>query len=497
MQIRTIYSVLLALLTLVLVGCSSPLVVIDSSKATQRDLKRFVDGNKIECPDNPSEDLALTRFVTVKNCWDQDTNDQTVRYVGDLYTKLVIEMHTPNTERLGIRDYEAQERSFLERLFNNIDQSSLIVVEASVAQPTVNFTIPVLSLSYASRIGSPETFATSFVQSKVDTPFFRISPNTTISFNISARLSQLLESGYGSNAVSIVLSSLKVAAPQTSLITTLSRDEVSQFSQATDKAISGLTSQSINEAVIVGRNLDEWKKGVTIYVRANISAVVKNDEILQTKNGKGSPSVQLVDNLYSPGVWKIQLACPRFSMFDTRNVCESDLYEKLTSYSADSSSAGQQPGRHSGAFKSAISDFSNRVTSPDVLAFQLANQKTIEQFTREQEWFSGFLQRVPMATLTVSGTVKISADDNGQATSPQAVAFKPEIARFCMNAVNTFKHAGLNTLDSQISLWAIVTGLSDLAAFQQAFQETDVCKEQLEGFGGRMHQFWPLAGSSA
>jgi hypothetical protein len=488
---KTIRTAAMATSLLIGIGTGTPIGAQDAPPAD--------DGTAACHFEYSQEARILGNMIGVRECWPTDVADGDQYYLNDLYTRWIVEEVGMDPSLSLVRNYRAERHSVLERLFVGRTREATVTVKIRMHDPDVDFTIPLLSVDYDGRRGQGQSFTTLVSRSDMSLPAFRITPTTSASLETQARSSDQIDM----QATGIVLTALKdtlsIAAPASSLLTSINREQVQRTASAFDTALSKLLSSTTAETTTTSRLLSEWKPGYSFLVSVDIPSSIRT-----TTPGPGG-----LRRLW----FKIKMACPRISAFDTLSVCElrdaNNTFALIASPANAPLSRGQ-PGVASGLYRNAIEGLRGRISPHQVLSFTMGPGKTLRQFLTEQEWFISLSKAVLTAPASVNHQAAANAPstppvtnvpeappEDGEAapatpstrTAPPASAAgttNAEVAdntrkanELCEAIAEKLYSAGLSRLDANIGLWAAVTGMPDFTNSRGIFQNASSCREHL------------------
>ena len=370
---------------------------------------------------NVVQNIEIVRYIGAdRTKWPDGAAPQTF---NDLYARLEVESTsesagsltppvTEEGERPGVRSYQLERRSWLARLFANRSISVASVANAQVNDPDVTTVLPLFSISHSSVRGSGEVFVTDFTSAHVQAPLFRIGANTTITVHVNAKISDKLQTDATGLIIKAVQTAVNIAAPTSSVLTTLSKTDVANASHAIDTAIGGLFSQDLTEDIEIGRLMDSWTPSAEVEVQGWVPwGLVRagGDVPAGGPNPKADMRV---------GTWHIRLTCPRPSIFDPSDLCAGLDPANLRSdwrknFGAEATSRLKV-------------DIARRLDPGQILGTRLSSQTTVRAFIQTQSWYTGFTQA---ATKTPADT-----------------------RTFCANALNELYGAGLNRFDAALAV---------------------------------------------
>lgn len=363
---------------------------------------------------------------------------QIVRYVGidaqnwpavaapasysDLYTRLVLSSNdVAGSTAAGAggakRTYTAENRSWPARLFSGRTDNVSTLVNINVRQPDLAISIPLFSISHASGLKLGNSWNTVYAASNIESPLFRIGPNTNMTIHVTTKVSRDVKSQGTSIAISAVTNAVKIAAPTAAILTTLSKPETTNAANAIDKAISALLSEDIGEEVDVGRLASTWAPNASVELDG-CSPFIR---VTEPPSASLCPTDIDVDGGRDSlvGSWHLTFACPRLSVFDEKDICtsnESSIDPNV--YPDPTKLMGQRQA------------IARRVSDAQIMSFPLSTQTTVQAYVLSQPWFTSF--------------VAISSKK------------APDYATFCASAIGALEISGLNTLDSSLVLRAMI-----------------------------------------
>lgn len=427
----------------------------------------------------------LSEIIAIHTCWKADTENGKHQYLNDLYGRWVVEQEPSATSASMVRDYESEKRGAIARFFMGKSNGAVVTVKLKVRDPDVEFTVPLVAVNYHGRSGEGQAFVTNITTSDMALPDFRISPNTSVSIDASARTTDEVDVQAAGVVLAAVKDSLSIAAPAGSLLTSVNREQVQRVATAYDSALSKLLSTTISESLSAGRVLSEWYPGASFLVAVEVpkSIRTKNDQ-------RGKDKIAEQRTMY----FRIRMACPRLSVFDTVSACEigtPNLRALINSPYREPGNNPRQirggPGFTGATYREIATDLAGRVNPNQVLAFRLGVGKTLRQFLAEQEWFLGLSKKMvdlPEQQKAVADAAVGDGDRKGTTKQKETLRESTVAAdEFCQAVVDKLFSAGLSHLDAQIGLWALATGVPDFAASRSVFQSAPRCLEQLPGKG--------------
>ncbi|MEH3098854.1 hypothetical protein [Sphingomonas adhaesiva] len=432
-----------------------------------------------------SDGRQLSEIIAVDTCWKADTENGKHQYLNDLYGRWVVEQEPPVTRANLVRSYQSEKRGAIARFFVGKSNGAVVTVKLKLRDPDVEFTVPLLSVNYNGKSGEGQAFITNITTSDMGLPDFRLSPNTSVTVEASARTTDEVDVQSAGVVLAAVKDSLSIAAPAGSLLTSVNREQVQRVAAAYDSALSKLLSTTISESMSASRVLSEWYPGASFLVAVDVPRSIRT---INDRGDKGKSTGQRT--MY----FRIRMACPRLSVFDTVSACESgstNLRALINSPYRDPGNSARQvqgePGFTGTTYQKIAADLAGRINPNQVLAFRVGVGKTLRQFLTEQEWFLMLSkkmvdlpaeQKVVADAAVAEGALKATKEEKKTLTASIVAADE-----FCQAVVDKLFSAGLSHLDAQIGLWALATGVPDFAASRSVFQGAPRCTEQLPGAG--------------
>ena len=383
------------------------------------------------------QNLEIVRYVGAdRGAW-PDYNVKPSN-LSDLYTRVIVETTADGAGSLGSggpgsdstvqRSYALERRSALARLFSNRTIAVTTLASAEVKDPDVTTSLPLFSISHDSVRGSGEVFVTNFNSAHVQAPLFRIGPNTTFTIHLNAKMSDQQKTDVTGLVIKAVQTAVNIAAPTSSILTTLSKDDISKSSQAIDSVLGGLSSQDVTEDIELGRLVDTWTATAEIRVEGRVPWGLVYAE------GDKPDSTDNIHQDKNIGTWHIKLTCPRPSVFDARDLC--GLNEGRISFDIT-----KLP-----ALKNTIKD---SVSVSKILQTNLSSGTTIQAFIQTQSAYTTFLQKLS----------KLPSDTK----------------EFCASTMSALYAAGLNQFDTALVVWAMGQNMPGLVSLDPSINVKSSC----------------------
>jgi hypothetical protein len=445
---------------------------------------------------NIPDGRRLSEVIGVCECWQAKVDNRNFYHLNDLYGRWVVELVDDGG---FVRDYKRERHSALSRFFMGRSRGVVMSVRIRMRDPDIEFNVPLVAVDYNGRGRQGEAFVTTLTGSDMALPDVRLSANSSVTIEATGRVADEVDIQPTGIVLSTLRDSLAIAAPGGSLLTAINREQVQRVSSAYDVALSRLLSTSITETVSAGRLMSEWYPGASIIV-----IVYLPDKIRTSRWGRGDSAEHGADRRRM--VFRISMTCPRVSVFDVMNACQQGRGEKgripavdnlkTLIYRTDFAKFHGRPGFQSDQYKYAVDQLAERVSPSQVLNFRLGVGKNIRQYLSEQEWFLALSKQLILIEdeKVKKAEVVFEGDKNAPPAKSQANDTVRAADQFCAAIFDRLYAAGLSRLDSQIGLWAVTTGIGDLATYRSLFQQAPVCRDNLPG---NAWTYLPNGGASA
>lgn len=411
-------------------------------------------------PGPPRSDSATTpatyeivRYIGVDaSMWKAAPSAQSY---SDLYTRVELASYGDqgvtegNTSTAAaIRNYRAENRNWVAQLLSSRTDTVTTVANITVREPALPITIPLFSVSHASGVKLGNNWSTQFTASNVESPIFRIGPNTSLTIHVTAKVTSEFKSQGAALAMGAITTAVKIASPSSSLLTSLSKPDVNNAAVALDTAISSLLSHDISEDIEVGRLTDSWTQNSAIELFGCAPFIRAGSEPFGAQKGC-APERDLNKEYDVPvGHWRLELSCPRLSAFDSRDICHelSDGTHRIRIDSERGTIPVATPPERAAAY--AI--IASAVSDAQVLSFGLSSQISVANFVQSQTWFT---------TFTTTTTHAKAAQD---------------YRNFCYGGVVGMEGVGLSRFDSALVVRAMIHQLPQVGGPEWTAKGDDV-----------------------
>lgn len=249
----------------------------------------------------------------------------------DHYTRLKIETLNPKatdmagtasgayTNREADRDYRKESRGWLSRMMSSKTVNRTLLAEFDLSRPDVKATQALFSASFSSNRQDGESWSTDQSLALYATPWFKVSPNTTVTTKLRMQLADQRESTGGSaNVLGALTNAASLIAPATPLVTYFSAPALTDASNFLDSSVSTLFGRAITEQSTGTMALKTWDQDALLVVYA---AMPDARDIRKTKDR---------DML---GGWAVYLEEPIVSMFTRATQASEDGSANWPDYS--------------------------------------------------------------------------------------------------------------------------------------------------------------------
>ncbi len=345
---------------------------------------------------------------------------------------------------LGSRNYKDETRSFLARLLLGRVNTKTAVLNIEVSNPNVSTTSTLAAFTHESTRENGEQFSTEIRQHSVATPYFRIEADATVRMRLEFDLGYSTSSDTITATLATASSALSALAPKARLLTALNQEQVNEAASFFDATISAVLEEDLVEVLEIDNGIEDWLHGQ----RAVFNISVPDYGARRLAEVGLRPNQEV-------GSWRVELDLPRISIWSDFSPCwrisagmicpPAYLNGQVTVLD---NAAGLEP-------------WLNYLSPSQVLNFKASETTTLGAFIRDQSWY----------TSTVSGIN--AADSDAVATQTTA---------FCRQVTRVATELGLNRIDSNIALWAILSSEEvNLRARNRALTgATPACADEAE-----------------
>lgn len=416
----------------VLSGCANNAPKMENLAAQQLTKNEGAGSKDDQVPKNDKKrnqipkQMAFTSMFDLLNCWPGNesktptdsaaTNSETQscglatsQDVAGLYTRLQITSDWPRLRKSdgsiddSVVPSVRTRRGVLQRALAGKTSTRILTLKANIADHGFATVVPLLSVGHVSNWQVGEQFDVLATDSSIEGPFFKIGTGTKLSVAVEARATTQYSSNMVKTVLGVAKRTVEYTAPQSSLLTSLTKERASVGATAMDEAIGKLTGDQEKEEVRADADISRWDASYHMRVYGRLPG-------------------ENPDDLMMEGQWWVSLAIPRVSMFSSVEACKvADGPSKLDC----------APKTVNEARKKAFGD---NLFLPAVLGLSVADNVRLYDYLARQAWFG---------------------DAMGQLGGDDPVASKVA-NRFCANTIDSVYRLGLNHEDALATLYAVI-----------------------------------------
>lgn len=391
-----------------------------------------------------NERLPVTRFIRTE-ALPKDATSAAKPLCFDSYKRMYSRLElTGNVRPAQANDRFDNPDKFFNRLARLVvkRESTYSVVFATVADgglPAV--TRPLLTIAKNDDGGNGREWTTDVMVSSVHTPYFRVEEGARMAISFQVKYQKAMTSSATRILANVVQETIKVAAPGSELLTSLTRTQIEKEARIIDAAVGKAFSSTDTETM----HHDLAVATVTHGTGLTVFALALDED---------------GETLIPAGDWALRLAPPKPSIFSDRTVdtaalpatgCDQRTPARFTAIDAAQIAAA----------KLAVKD----VTPDKALNTLVGENTTIREYLRAKSWYNEAIVQV--------------AGANGTA----AADWKAGTGSLCGNVLADLAALGLNDVDTHVGLWAVLSTLKGPAAVSaQALSTVQPCAGARQGF---------------
>jgi hypothetical protein len=277
--------------------------VIAASRTSFREASR---GGKPVQDYLPYIDVAIEQDVLVAgmgpSLQDRYTRIQIVTLDPDSYDVAGV-AGDGRKEKKDTRDYNKESRGWFSRtMLGSRNVTRTLIADFNIANPDIKTTKALFSSTFRSDNTKGEAWATNESISVYATPYFKVSPNTTIEGKFRMQLSDERSSSAGANVMNALQTAANLIAPTSALVTFFNAPAMQQASTFLNTQSASLFGQSITEESTGAFAIKSWTAEPILVIRAELPPA---GNIKNTKQKEGI------------GKWVVYLEPPIPSVFTT------------------------------------------------------------------------------------------------------------------------------------------------------------------------------------
>lgn len=224
------------------------------------------------------------------------------------------------TAKKDTRNYEKESRGWLARtMLGSRSVTRTLLAEFDIANPDIRTSKALFSSTFQSDSARGEAWATNESVSVYATPYFKVSPNTTIEGRFRMQLSDERQSTAGANVMNALQTAANLIAPTSALVTFFNAPAMAQASTFLNTQATSLFGQSISEQSTGAFAIKSWTSDPILVIRAEMPPP---GNIKDTRRKEGV------------GKWVVYLEPPIPSVFTTYTLGGTDNVPDYTGVSA-------------------------------------------------------------------------------------------------------------------------------------------------------------------
>ncbi len=360
------------------------------------------------------------------------------------------------------------------------------VANATISDPDVSISVPLFSIEHKITHGSPDEYVTNYTSSHSATPLFRIGASTVFTLHVNEMISGDQSLTGLSGIIKAVQMATTIAAPQASVLTTLSSPSVQDASHAIESTVSGILSSHKTEDIELARDMSLFfdssnsKTGdgghdreamfdYSIVARAPSNFIKYSFERFARSGGGDTGDY---DNKAKPvpivGHWFVWLTCPRPSIFSPQDICDDvapSSADPADGAKPSAASAGQPgPSQQRATTGTGISAISSTPLDTNAGYPGPLNQRIQDTKTAIVQRLQGRLGEVLNTRLSSQVTVEdfVTSSSAYKSFFSKTSKAPADTTKFCADVIDALYKQGLSNFDARIVIWAMARNLSDV-----------------------------------
>ena len=224
------------------------------------------------------------------------------------------------TAKKDTRNYDKESRGWLARtMLGSRNVTRTLLAEFDISNPDIKTSKALFSSTFQSDNSKGEAWSTNESVSVYATPYFKVSPNTTIEGRFRMQLSDERQSTAGANVMNALQTAANLIAPTSALVTFFNAPAMAQASNFLNTQSASLFGQSISEQSTGAFAIKSWTSDPILVVRAEMPPP---GNIKDTRKKEGV------------GKWVVYLEPPIPSVFTTYTMGGEDNLPDYTGISA-------------------------------------------------------------------------------------------------------------------------------------------------------------------
>jgi len=175
------------------------------------------------------------------------------------------------TAKKDTRNYEKESRGWLARtVLGSRSVTRTLLAEFDIANPDIRTSKALFSSTFQSDNARGEAWSTNESVSVYATPYFKVSPNTTIEARFRMQLSDERQSSAGANVMNALQTAANLIAPTSALVTFFNAPAMVQASNFLNTQSAALFGQSISEQSTGAFAIKSWTPDPILVIRAEM-----------------------------------------------------------------------------------------------------------------------------------------------------------------------------------------------------------------------------------
>lgn len=191
------------------------------------------------------------------------------------------------------RNYNRESRNWFQRtLSGSRSVTRTLIAEFDISNPDIKSTKALFSATFQSDNAKGEAWATNESIAVYATPYFKVSPNTTIEGRFRMQLSDERQSSAGANVMNALQTAANLIAPASALVTYFNAPAMVQASSFLNSQSTALFGQSITEQSTGAFAIRSWTEDPILIINASMPPA-SNIKDTRKKTGVGKWAIYL------------------------------------------------------------------------------------------------------------------------------------------------------------------------------------------------------------
>jgi len=191
------------------------------------------------------------------------------------------------------RNYDRESRNWFQRTVSGSRSvTRTLIAEFDISNPDIKATKALFSATFQSDNAKGEAWTTNESIAVYATPYFKVSPNTTIEGRFRMQLSDERQSSAGANVMSALQTAANLIAPASALVTYFNAPAMQQASGFLNSQSTALFGQSITEQSTGAFAIRSWTADPILIIHASMPPA-SNIKDTRKKAGVGKWAIYL------------------------------------------------------------------------------------------------------------------------------------------------------------------------------------------------------------